>query len=109
MDDALTLGRLAEENERHRGTAGVSAEGRALGFTPAFLDRATQIVYPSRYADGRLAPFHVLDGLPGPLVVARNRHGRATGVKASVVAGFVRGCRFYTRDQAARAAIPGIS
>ena len=50
--DALNLERLAEENERHRGTAGVSAEGRALGFIPAFFDRATRIVYPvvSRYS-----------------------------------------------------------
>ena len=39
----------------------------------AFLDRPARIVYPSRYADGRLAPFHVLDGLSRPLVVTRTR------------------------------------
>jgi hypothetical protein len=102
--DALTLERLGEENRHHLGTAGVSAEGRALGFRPAFLDLATRIVYPSRYADGRLAPFHVLDGLPQALVVTRHRDGRVVRVKASVITGFVRGGRFYTRAQAAFAA-----
>jgi hypothetical protein len=102
--DSLTLARLAEENDHHRGTAGVSADGRALGFRPAFLDRATRIVYPSRYADGRLAPFHVLDGLPRPLVVTRHGDGKVVSVKASVITGFVRDGRFYTRAQAARAA-----
>jgi hypothetical protein len=101
---ALTVERLTAENERHRGTAGVSTEGRALGFRPAFLDRATRIVYPSRYADGRHAPFHVLDGLPRPLVVTRYRDGRVVGVKSSVISGFLRGGRFYTRAQAACAA-----
>jgi hypothetical protein len=102
--DTLTLDRLTLENDVYRGSAGVSAEGRALGFSPAFLDRATRTVYPSRYADGRPAPFHVLDGLPAALVVERNRHGRPVGVRASVISGFVRGGKFYTRAQAARAA-----
>lgn len=101
---ALTAERLAAENERHRGTPGISSEGRALGFRPAFLDRATRVVYPSRYADGRHAPFHVLDGLPAPLVVFRQRDGRVVGVKSSVISGFLRGGRFYTRAQAACAA-----
>ena len=104
--DALTIERLALENERHRGTAGVSDEGRAFGFRPAFLDRTTRIVYPSRYADGRLAPFHLLDGLPPPLVVTRGGDGRVVGVRESVVTGFVREGRFYTRAEAARAAVP---
>jgi hypothetical protein len=102
--DALTLERLAEENRRYRDTAGASVDARALGFRPAFFDRATRIVYPSRYADGRLAPFHVLDGLPKPLVVIRDGDGRVVGVQPSVITGFVRGGRFYTRAQAARAA-----
>lgn len=101
----LTPERLGEENEYHRGSAGVSAEARSLGFIPAFLDRETRIVYPSRYVDGRLAPFHVLDGLPPPLIRTRHRDGRIVGVRPSVVAGFVRGGRFYTREEAARAAV----
>ncbi len=104
---ALTIDALAEENARHAGTAGVSAEGCARGFRPAFLDRATQTVYASRYADGRLAPFHVLDGLPLWLVAIRCRDGRVVGLKPSVITGFVRAGRFYTREQAAGAAVEG--
>lgn len=102
--EALSPAQLARENERYRGTAGVSEAGRPAGFRPAFLDRTTRTIYPSRYADGRLAPFHLLDGLPPLLVVTRTREGRAVAVKASVVSGFVRDGKFYTRAQAARAA-----
>jgi len=43
----------------------------------------------------------LLDGLPNELVVARNAQGCVTRVKSSVVSGFVRDQRFYTRDEAA--------
>ena len=104
--DALTVERLGQENERHRGTPAVSGEGRALGFRPAFLDRSTRTIHPSRYADGRLAPFHVLDGLPRTLVVTRNGD-QVVEVRSSVITGFVRDGRFYTREEAARAAAGG--
>jgi hypothetical protein len=39
----------------------------------------------------------------GQLVVKRDRAGNTLGVKASVIAGFVRDGRFYTREEAARA------
>jgi hypothetical protein len=94
---------LAHENDRYRGTGGVSEESRGFGFRPAFLDRDTLIVYPSRFADGRPGPFHALDGLPDDVVVARNAGGRVAAVKASVEAGFLRADRFYSREQAARA------
>jgi len=96
--------RLTIENAHYRGTGGVSSENRCLGFHPAFMDTETRLVYPSRFADGRFAPFHVLDGLPDQLVVARHATGRAESVKASVISGFVRSGHFYTREQAARAA-----
>ena len=96
--------RLTIENAHYRGTGGVSSENRCLGFHPAFMDTETRLVYPSRFADGRFAPFHVLDGLPDQLVVARHGTGRAESVKASVISGFVRSGHFYTREQAARAA-----
>ncbi len=96
---------MAQANERYSDTAGTGGQSRASGFRPAFLDRATRIVYPSRYADGRLAPFHVLDGLPRPLVVTRHRDGVVVGVKTAVMAGFVRSGRFHTHAQAARALV----
>ena len=94
---------LRRENIDHLGTGGRSQENAGLGFRPAFYDFATQKIYPSRFADGRLAPFHLLDGLPDEVVVDRTFSGRVTSIKASVIAGFVRNGFFYTRSAAARA------
>jgi hypothetical protein len=98
---ALTGHRLKHENLRHRGTPGVSAENRSLGFRPAFVDSETRAIYLSRFADGRLAPCHTLDGLPRELVLSRRPCGRVAAVKPSLVSGFVRDGRFYTREEAA--------
>jgi hypothetical protein len=99
----LTLSRryLELEQAANRGSGGVSAENRPLGFVPAFKDTRTGKVYPSTYIDGRPSPFHVLDGLPDELVVARDRQGRPSHVVGSVVAGFTLDSCFYTREQAA--------
>jgi hypothetical protein len=98
----LTEARLAHENATHRCTGGVSEESRSFGFRPAFMDSETLKVYPSRFADGRPAPFHALDGLPDDVVLARRAGGRVAAVKASVISGFLLGGRFYSREQAAR-------
>ncbi|MGH8664437.1 MAG: hypothetical protein ACREUX_09230 [Burkholderiales bacterium] len=92
---------LQLETASHRGTGGVSAENRQLGFRPAFRDTDTWQIYLSTFADGRPAPFHVLDGLPEPLVLARDRHGRISRVLGTIVAGFLRDGTFYTRAEAA--------
>jgi hypothetical protein len=75
-----------------------------LGFRPAFLDFATLAIYPSRYADGRPAPTHRIDGLPDEAVVVRMTGGRVIAPKATLVQGFERNGFFYTRTAAARAA-----
>jgi len=106
MERTLTEQRLEHENLRHLGTAGVSAENRSLGFQPAFVDRETRAIYLSRFADGRPAPCHVLDGLPRELVLSRRACGRVAAVKRSLVSGFVRDGRFYTREEAAAQAAP---
>lgn len=93
---------LAEQNKRHAGTGGVSQGNRALGFAPAFQDQASGEVFLSRFADGSPAPFHLLDGLPGHLVTARDAAGHPQRVVDRLVAGFVRCGRFYTREQAAQ-------
>lgn len=95
---------LRQENAAHLGTGGRSEENCSLGFRPAFYDFATQRIYPSRFADGRLAPCHLLDGLPEEVVTDRTASGRVTSVKATVISGFVRNGYFYTRTAAARAA-----
>ncbi len=92
---------LQLETAAHRGTGGVSTENRELGFQPAFQDTATGSIYRSTFADGRPAPFHILDGLPESLVLARDRHGRISRVVGSIVAGFLREGAFHTRTQAA--------
>ena len=102
MKCVMTQLRLREESESYRGTGGTSEEGRSRGFEPAFLDTETELVYASCFADGRRAPFHLIDGLPDELVSARGMNGRVLAVKASVISGFVRQGRFFTRDEAAR-------
>ncbi|HWZ73779.1 MAG TPA: hypothetical protein VN326_20160 [Casimicrobiaceae bacterium] len=97
----LTNTSLALETTRYRGTCGVSENNRSLGFQPGFLDRETETVHLSRFPDGRLAPCHLLDGLPTELVIARDEQGRVTRVKSSVVSGFLHDGSFYTRDEAA--------
>ena len=97
----LTKASLALETANYRGTGRVSENNRCLGFQPAFIDRETCTVHLSRFPDGRLAPCHLLDGLPAELVLARSEQGHVTRVKASVVSGFVRDRQFYTRDEAA--------
>jgi hypothetical protein len=95
---------LQAENVAYAGTGGRSEANAGLGFRPAFLDFETQKVYPSRFADGRLAPFHLLDGLPEEVVVDRAPSGRVVAAKATLISGFVRNGFFYTRSAAARAA-----
>lgn len=102
MSAALSPTALQGENRRFRNTGGRSEENRPLGFRPAFKDVATGSVYESRFADGRPAPFHLLDGLPDSVVLQREPGGRVGKVKDSVVSGFVLAGRFYTRDEAAR-------
>jgi hypothetical protein len=68
---------------------------------PAFRDADTGTVYPARFLDGNPAPFHLLDGLPDKVVASRCENGRVTRVKGSLVTGFVRVGKFYTRDEAA--------
>jgi hypothetical protein len=75
-----------------------------LGFLPAFLDFASQRIYPPRFADGSLGQGHVMDGLPDELVADRAPSGRVIRLKPTVIAGYVRYGFFYTRAAATRAA-----
>jgi hypothetical protein len=54
---------------------------------------------------------HLIDqalALPRELVVSRRPCGRVAAVKASLVSGFVRAGRFYTREEAAARAAPRV-
>lgn len=104
MARQLTQHMLERETEAFRGSGGISQENRCLGFTPAFFDTHTSTVYPSRFADGRPAPFHLIDGLPDEAVAGRDTAGRAILLRNSIVSGFVRDGCFYTREEAAACA-----
>ena len=103
MQQKLTAHRLYSENLAFGGTGGISWRNKSQGFVPAFFDRDSGRVALSRFADGALAPVHLLEGLPETWVVARDAGGGIKAVKASVIAGFVRDGHFYTRQQAAQA------
>lgn len=101
MAHAMTERHLQLETVAFQGTGGVSAENGSKGFHPAFMDQDTRFVYLSCFADGRPAPFHLLDGLPEELVLDRGLGGRVKTVKASVISGFVFDGCFLTREEAA--------
>jgi hypothetical protein len=101
MANTLNQAVLECENSRYRGSGARSQENQSFGFRPAFRDTETGIVYLSRFSDGRPAPFHLLDGLPDDVVLARSPLGGVEAVKQSVVSGFILERQFFTRNEAA--------
>ena len=102
MKPVISVKRL-QQHSVTRAAIGVRTRRPAvLRFQAAFFDFGTQAIYPSRFADGRLAPYHTFDGLPDKVVVDRTNEGRAVAVKASLIQGYVRNGFFYTRAAAAR-------
>lgn len=99
VDVAVTPACLYAQNDLYQGTPGVSRGCKDLGFVPAFRDADTGETCRSRFADGRPAPMHLLDGLPESWILSRNPQRRVTKVKPSVVSGFLRDGRFYTREE----------
>ena len=98
----LTEKHLKQETDIFRGTGGTSEKSQPLGFRPAFLDTQTGNIYLCCYADGTPAAMHLLDGLPPGLVLARSPSGRVLAAKGSLISGFVKNERFYTREEAAQ-------
>jgi hypothetical protein len=105
MSTAVTEKNLQEQTNHYQGRGGTSAEARSYGFRPAFLDTQTGAVYPCCFSDGRPAPMHLFDGLPAELILSYAPSGRAVSVKGSIVSGFIRGERFYTREEASQQVI----
>lgn len=102
-DSPLTPKKLQQQTVAFRGTGGISAENKGHGFTPAFFDTTKGEIHLARFADGRLAPMHILEGLPKDLIAVRDEAGRATATVPTIIAGFAYQERFYTREQAAAA------
>ena len=103
MTTLFTKETLRKQNLAFAGTGGLSDENRSGGFLPAFHDLASGRTVLARFADGRPAPMHLLDGLPDEWVVNRDTGGRPSAVRPSVIAGFVRNGLFYTREEVAAA------
>ena len=93
---------LRLENLEYQGTAGVSRNNHDAGFRPAYRNIRTGQTVISCFANGEPAPVHVLEGLPDDWVVARGPDGGVTRVCATVIAGFVRDGRFFSREAAVR-------
>jgi len=91
---------LRQENRKFANTSGISSQNRSQGFVPAFRDEDTGQVELARFEDGRLAPMHVISGLPESWAEEHDGNGAILTVKASIIAGFCKDGRFYTRDEA---------
>lgn len=94
-------GFLEQENIEFQETGGVSRNNSAFSFVPAFQDIRDNRIEVSRFKDGRVAPFHTLDGLPDEWVVRRDPNGRVIEIRHTIVSGFVRLGRFFNRQEAA--------
>ena len=81
------------------GASSTSTEISQSDFIPAYYDTETDTVYLSRFSDGRVAPVHVLDGIPRQLL----HQGDTDELSGKVIVGFVFNDRFYTRGQALEA------
>lgn len=92
---------LVKENIQFAGTGGVSEGNAQSRFVPAFQDADTGQVEISCFRDGRQAPCHLVEGLPEDWVTQRDAEGRAVKIKNTVISGFVRLGRFFTRQEAA--------
>lgn len=103
MSSMMTGEKIRSENRKFQSTGGISQNNRSAGFRPAFCDVNTGRAELSRFSNGMPAPFHMLCGIPEEWVISRTSDGEVSVVKPSVIAGFLREGRFYTRQQAADA------
>lgn len=100
----LSKNLLEQQNRTYHGSGGTSPQNKNYGFKPAFFDEKTRTVHLARFADGRIAPMHLLEGLSDELVADRSADGAIISIRKEVIAGFTRHGIFYTREQAAKAA-----
>ena len=101
---ALDERALRRENRQFAHTCGLSLNNSDQKFVPAFRNEQTGEVALARFADGRVAPMHLIINLPEAWATAHNARGQISAVLDCVVAGFVREGQFFTRAEAAAAA-----
>ncbi len=100
MNRQFTQDTLRRDNLAFTGTGGISQNCRGI-LQAAFRDSRTGRVEIARFGTGQPAPMHLLDGVPSEWVAQRDGQGHIVALLDSIVAGFVRGRRFYTREEAA--------
>ena len=97
----MTPNTLKQENQCFHNTGGISQNNSDIGFRAAFKDELTGNVFLSRFANGAVAPIHLLDGLPKDLVELHEKDGRVVRARKTLTSGFERLGAFFTREQAA--------
>ena len=100
----LDANKLRRENHQFARTCGLSVNNANQNFIPAFRNEQTGEVALARFADGRIAPMHLIINLPEAWATAHNARGQISAVLDCVVAGFVHNGQFFTRAEAAAAA-----
>ena len=93
---------LQSENLAFAGTSGISENNRAAGLKPAFLDLNTGRIEIARFANGQPAPIHIINWLPKEWANSFTESGTIDSLIEGVIAGFIKGNVFYTRDEAAK-------
>lgn len=94
---------LEQENHDFEPTGATSKACKKSGFVPAFYDTRSKRSVISRYANGKPAPIHLLDGVPVEWVAEYDTEGHVATLRPGVISGFLRAGRFYTREQVTRA------
>ena len=93
---------VTAESHRFHGTCGESVVACRHEFVPAFRDNADGRVELARLPNGKPAPMHLIAGLPRAWATRCDEGGNVLELIDSVVAGFVKNDRFYTREEAAQ-------
>ncbi len=95
---------ITAESRPYDGTCGESAVACQHSFVPAFQNSADGRVELARMPNGKPAPMHLISCLPRAWATRCDAHGNVLALIDTVIAGFVKGGRFYTREEAAREA-----
>ena len=92
---------VTAESQPYNGTCGESVVACQHQFIPAFCNSADGRVELARLPNGKPAPMHLISALPQAWAARCDNDGNVLELIDSIVAGFVKNGRFYTREQAA--------
>ena len=93
---------VTRESATYLGTCGESVVAGQHKFLPAFCNRVDGRVELARLPNGKPAPMHLIAALPKAWAARCDEGGNVVELIDSVIAGFVKNGRFYTREEAAQ-------